>query len=176
VNFTSQENLEDFVSKNSFFGKVNQMDEQVIHLLFKEKLKQIYLFCRDTSEDLAAMEEFTAFAQASSKALMFITIKHIQSHFERFGKYLNVNGQQTPFVVMIYHSSQKYLLNSAITRDSLSHFIKQQEDGKLVTFQRGSPPPDNDFAPVKTIVTSTFDELVMKSGKDVLLMCYAPWC
>lgn len=41
---------------------------------------------------------------------------------------------------------------------------------------KSEPVPESNDEPVKVVVATTFDELVLKSGKDVMLEAYAPWC
>jgi len=41
---------------------------------------------------------------------------------------------------------------------------------------KSEPIPATNDEPVKVIVGKNFDEIVMNSPHDVLLMFYAPWC
>ncbi len=41
---------------------------------------------------------------------------------------------------------------------------------------RSQPKPKKDKSPVKTVVGSTFNEIVMDTSKHVFIEFYAPWC
>ena len=58
---------------------------------------------------------------------------------------------------------------------SLKDFLTQLEAGNLEPYLKSEAVPDNSANPVKVAVAKNFDELVMKSEKDVLVEFYAPW-
>lgn len=41
---------------------------------------------------------------------------------------------------------------------------------------KSAPLPQDDKGPVKTVVASNFDKIVLDETKDVLIEFYAPWC
>jgi len=55
-------------------------------------------------------------------------------------------------------------------------FLTQLEAGNLEPYLKSEAVPDNSANAVKVAVAKNFDELVMKSEKDVLVEFYAPWC
>jgi len=59
---------------------------------------------------------------------------------------------------------------------SLKDFLTQLEAGNLEPYLKSEAVPDNSANAVKVAVAKNFDELVMKSEKDVLIEFYAPWC
>jgi protein disulfide isomerase family A protein 3 len=58
----------------------------------------------------------------------------------------------------------------------LKDFLTQLEDGNLEPYLKSEAVPDNSENAVKVAVAKNFDEVVMKSEKDVLVEFYAPWC
>merc|ERR1712192_260574 len=52
----------------------------------------------------------------------------------------------------------------------------QLEAGNLEPYLKSEAVPDNSANAVKVAVAKNFDDLVMKSEKDVLVEFYAPWC
>jgi len=58
----------------------------------------------------------------------------------------------------------------------LKDFLTQLEAGNLEPYLKSEAVPDNSANAVKVAVAKNFDELVMKSEKDVLVEFYAPWC
>merc|ERR1712090_46175 len=59
---------------------------------------------------------------------------------------------------------------------SLKDFLTQLEAGNLEPYLKSEAVPDNSANAVKVAVAKNFDDLVMKSEKDVLVEFYAPWC
>jgi hypothetical protein len=56
---------------------------------------------------------------------------------------------------------------------SLVEFLKANA---TTPFTLSQPLPVEDQGPVKVVVASTFDEVVLDESKDVLVKFYAPWC
>ena len=50
------------------------------------------------------------------------------------------------------------------------------QGGKLEKTIKSEPVPASNDGPVKVLVADQFDELVIASGKSVLIEFYAPWC
>ncbi|CCI42835.1 unnamed protein product [Albugo candida] len=70
-------------------------------------------------------------------------------------------------------------LNSAIDSnlvDELIKFVQTFRSGKLTPSLKSSEPVDDSDEKLKQIVGSQFQERVMKSDKDILLIFIAPWC
>lgn len=60
-------------------------------------------------------------------------------------------------------------------QDGLDHTISEESVNALVTgWQKGTLSAEKD--PVVSVTSDTFDSVVIKSGKDVLVEFYAPWC
>ncbi|XP_054722821.1 protein disulfide-isomerase A4-like [Uloborus diversus] len=60
--------------------------------------------------------------------------------------------------------------------DVLKNFVQDVLNGDVPRHIRSQLIPKQNKGPVITVVGSTFEELVMKNKKDVLLEFYAPWC
>ncbi|XP_067138562.1 protein disulfide-isomerase A4-like [Centruroides vittatus] len=60
--------------------------------------------------------------------------------------------------------------------DILQQFINDVKEGNVSPHIKSLPAPKNNKGPVITVVGSTFDSLVTKNEKDILLEFYAPWC
>jgi len=71
---------------------------------------------------------------------------------------------------------RKYGLEGAITSDSIVGFYNDYTNKKAKRFYLSQAPPADDPNLVKTVVTSTFQNIVLDGNKDVLLHIWAPWC
>jgi len=63
-----------------------------------------------------------------------------------------------------------------INEENILKFIDDFEKGKLKNHVKTQDVIDNTNEAVKQIVGSNFEDLVIKTSKDVLVFYYAPWC
>jgi len=64
----------------------------------------------------------------------------------------------------------------AVTKDSFHKFVDGVLKGTVSATIKSEPVPEDNSGPVKTVVGSTFDQIVLDATKDVLVEFYAPWC
>jgi len=100
---------------------------------------------------------------------------------ERWGDHAKSMGlkKATPGVVLMDPATRKnfvYPEDRAINADNLRAFAQEFLDGKLVANVRSQEVPADNNGPVKVIVGTTFDSIVMNNEHDVLVEFYAPWC
>uniref|UniRef100_A0A7S3A3V6 protein disulfide-isomerase n=2 Tax=Rhodosorus marinus TaxID=101924 RepID=A0A7S3A3V6_9RHOD len=70
----------------------------------------------------------------------------------------------------------KYLFEEEFTADAVAAWAKKYIAGELTPNLKSAPKPEKNDEPVKIVVGSTWEELVMDDTKDVLVEQYAPWC
>merc|ERR1712080_206905 len=91
-----------------------------------------------------------------------------------------VAGDKPPVVAAKDASGLKYRMAEVADAKefmpSLKDFLTQLEAGNLEPYLKSEAIPDNSANAVKVAVAKNFDDLVMKSEKDVLVEFYAPWC
>jgi len=63
-----------------------------------------------------------------------------------------------------------------LTAQAIGSWVAEYASGKLEPTIRSEDIPEPNDQPVKVVVANNFDDLVLKSGKDVLVEFYAPWC
>merc|ERR1711874_807040 len=64
-----------------------------------------------------------------------------------------------------------------ITAENLKAFVVEYFAGNLEKFLKSEPlPEDWDETPVKTLVSSNFEQVAKDKSKDVFVKFYAPWC
>ncbi|KAH7445484.1 hypothetical protein KP509_01G011100 [Ceratopteris richardii] len=90
-------------------------------------------------------------------------------------QYFGVKQDKLPCIVIQGKDQKKYLLEKAST-ENMAAWLKDYFDGKALEFLKSEPVPEKNDEPVKVVVLDTLDEIVFKSGKNVLLEFYAPWC
>lgn len=115
----------------------------------------------------AAAEEF------KDKEIKFLIgdIDASQGAFQYFG----LKAEQAP-LILIQDSESKKFLKDNIEADQIVSWLKEYFDGKLSPFKKSEPIPEVNNEPVKVVVADSIHDVVFKSGKNVLIEFYAPWC
>ncbi|TYI83408.1 hypothetical protein E1A91_D05G291000v1 [Gossypium mustelinum] len=94
-----------------------------------------------------------------------------QAAFQYFG----VQESQVPLIIILENDGKKYLKPN-LEADHIAPWVKDYKEGKVPPYVKSEPIPVENNEPVKVVVADTFDDMVFKSGKNVLLEFYAPWC
>ncbi|KAF3537470.1 hypothetical protein F2Q69_00020926 [Brassica cretica] len=90
-------------------------------------------------------------------------------------EYFGVEESQVPLVIIQTPDSKKYLKANVVVEE-IESWMKDFKDGKVAVFKKSQPIPAENNEPVKVVVAETLDDIVLKSGKNVLIEFYAPWC
>ncbi|KAK8692216.1 hypothetical protein V6N13_075690 [Hibiscus sabdariffa] len=94
-----------------------------------------------------------------------------QAAFQYFG----VQESQVPLIIIQNNDGKKYLKPN-LKADDIASFVKDYKEGKVPPYVKSEPVPEENNEPVKVVVADTLEDMVFKSGKNVLLEFYAPWC
>ncbi|XVE60312.1 hypothetical protein DITRI_Ditri05aG0118500 [Diplodiscus trichospermus] len=94
-----------------------------------------------------------------------------QAAFQYFG----VQESQVPLIIIQNTDGKKYL-KANLEADQIAPWVKDYKEGKVRAYVKSEPIPEKNDEPVKVVVADTLEDMVFKSGKNVLLEFYAPWC
>ncbi|KAJ6735828.1 PROTEIN DISULFIDE ISOMERASE [Salix viminalis] len=94
---------------------------------------------------------------------------------QRALQYYGLKEDQAPLLFIETTGGKKYL-KSNLESDHIAHWMKEYKEGRVPPFIKSEPIPEANKEPVKVVVADSLDDLVTKSGKNVLLEFYAPWC
>lgn len=98
--------------------------------------------------------------------------------FRSFSKKLGL-GDGLPALAVLNPSKNVHFVyeeGAAFTATAISEFVGNVVDGKVEPFVRSDEPPKSNPGPMFDVVRSEFERFVDQSGKDVIMMFYAPWC
>lgn len=128
----------------------------------------------DPDTDNADLEAAARTAAAGFKdTASFVTLDGV-----KFASHIKNLGHDGPLPgVILTQESQKFLFAAdEITAASLETFLQNYKDGALSAHLKSQPIPESQDEPVVVVVGKSFDDLVVNSGKNVLVEFYAPWC
>lgn len=94
------------------------------------------------------------------------------SHQERLG----LKGAVPALAIDDFTKNMHYPYSKAVGQDDVKDWVQSWVDGKLEPHLRSEAPPVDNSGPVKVVVGTTFESIVMDPTKDVLVEFYAPWC
>ena len=152
--------------------------------IFRGTAKAHFLLFADVASPAGAalMPAFRASAATARGSVLFVTVGPAD---ERVSSYFGVTAADMPAAVAVTMPSdgggamKKYKYTGALESSGYDAFLADFAAGKLKPFLKSEAAPDADAektAPVKTVVGTSFETVVLDDAKDVLFEVYAPWC
>ncbi|CAL0305504.1 unnamed protein product [Lupinus luteus] len=90
-------------------------------------------------------------------------------------EYFGAKEDQVPLLLILQHDDKKFV-EPNLEAEHILTYLKDYKDGKIAPHVKSEPIPESNNEPVKIVVRETLQDLVLNSGKNVLLEFYAPWC
>eukprot|EP00245_Coleochaete_scutata_P014976 TRINITY_DN64_c0_g1_i1.p1 TRINITY_DN64_c0_g1~~TRINITY_DN64_c0_g1_i1.p1 ORF type:complete len:497 (+),score=150.26 TRINITY_DN64_c0_g1_i1:242-1732(+) len=138
--------------------------------------------------DLPKLLAFWDYSTDSSKAIKD-AVKAAASKFEKVKfvigdaeendnalKYFGVEMEEVPVLIMHDTKAEKKYIKENAKAEDVDKFIQDYEAGSLAPKVKSEEIPEENNEPVKVVVGKNFDDIVFKSGKNVFIEFYAPWC
>ncbi|VFQ92931.1 unnamed protein product [Cuscuta campestris] len=85
-------------------------------------------------------------------------------------------SEDTTVIAFNYTDGSKYLLESTATPRSIEDFCSGLLDGIVLPYYKSQPVPDNTDKNILDVVGKTFDDMILRSHKNILLEVHTPWC
>lgn len=93
---------------------------------------------------------------------------------KRFG--LEDSSEDLNIVILDGKKAYPFECEDGLNAEVLTEVIEDYESGNLKRHLKSAKPPKKNNGPVKVVVSTQFDKIVMDKKKDVLIEFYAPWC
>lgn len=175
VEYDEKTPLEEFVTSESFplFGEINTEN----YRFYAESPKELVWVCATYEQYNEIKEHVRLAAQELRKKTHFVLL-----NIPEYAEHAKASLGLTEFPGLAFQSNEgRYLLKnpkeSLLNHNAIINFFKDVEAGKIEKSLKSEPIPEDDKnAPVKIVVGNSFVDVVLKSGKDVLIEIYAPWC
>lgn len=177
------------VSKSAIFEFVAVQSAPVIvdfnrsfsHIVFNVVKSHLVLF---TSKDAGHMEKYIEPAKTLAEEyrgkVLLININTDEDDHERIMAFFRIKKEGIPtmrLTHMVDGVTKKYKPFFAdLSPDYIRSFVEDGLNGKLQEDLLSQDlPEDWDKAPVKTLVSTNFEEVVSNTDKDVFVAFYSPW-
>lgn len=151
------------------------------HIVFNVVKSHLVMF---TSKEAGHMEKYIEPAKALAKEyrgkVLFININTDEEDHERILGFFRVKKEEIPtmrLTHMVDDVTKKYKpKNADFSPEYIRSFVEDGLNGKLQEDLLSQDlPEDWDKNPVKTLVSTNFDEVVSNTDKDVFVAFYSPW-
>lgn len=135
------------------------------------------------SKEAGHFEKYTDGAKEVAKKfrneVLFVTINADEEDHKRILDFFGMEKEEVPSMrlIRLEEDMAKYKPENAdLGAENIEKFVQSYVDGKLKQHLLSQKlPEDWDKHPVKTLVSSNFDEVAFNKDKDVLVEFYAPW-
>lgn len=135
---------------------------------------KVFLFINSTADSAEEQNNFAKLAQSyKGKGVRFLIADAEDG--KNAMQFFGVNQEKFPTILFQGMNEKKYILEEAKPAD-IASWVKDCIDGKVPEFIKSERIPEKNDEPVKVVVADSFEDMVVKSGKNVLVEFYAPWC
>lgn len=139
------------------------------------------LFISQKSDEAKPLiEDFRNVAKDFKGRVLFVTIDTDVEDHERIMEFFGLKKTEKPEMRLIKLEEEMTKFkpeSNEITADKIREFVNKVLDGKLKQHLLSQDlPEDWDKHPVRTLVSTNFDDVAFDKEKDVLVEFYAPWC
>lgn len=135
-----------------------------------------WLFVVPMIETDKSRENVAAVAKDFKGKLSFVWID--AAKYGSMAQRLGLKGDEYPALAIDHESVHFMYEKKPFTTDAIRAFVQDYVNGKLTATIRSEEPPSQatNEKGLTTVTGATFDSLVAKSDKDVMIEFYAPWC
>lgn len=132
-------------------------------------------FSDDEDEGFKTFQEF---AKENSSKILFSHSFISKDLGARLAEYIGITSSDTGSVRILKFDGgnlDKFRVDGSSSA-GLQKGLDDFQAGTLKAYYKSEPIPETNTEPVKVIVGNSFDDMILKSDKFVLLEAYAPWC
>lgn len=177
----TEEDLKKFITAQSL-PLIVDFSHETAQKIFGGEIKNHLLFF--ISKEAGHVEKYIDAARELAKKfrekILFVTIDADQEDHQRILEFFGMKKDEVPSMRIIHLEEDMAKFKpetNDLAADKIEEFVQKFLDGKLKQHLLTQElPEDWDKHPVKQLVSTKFDEVVMDPAKDVLVEFYAPWC
>jgi len=170
------EGIVNFV-KSASFPLVGEIGPENYQQYLDRGFNFLWLFYEVGSDVSAqAVAALTAVAKDHKTDLSFVKLDGVR--YVEHAKHFGLSGKTPGFAIEDRTSKKNFLFpdDQEVTSENLKKWVSDFLGGRLSANVKSEPEPADNSGPVKVVVGTSFDRIVLDSTKDVLVEFYAPWC
>jgi len=179
----TKENLLTFARRGTT-PLVSEFNQENAAKIFSSDIVKHFLMLsnKEDKEHEARIEDLRIVAKKNRERMIFVHLDCSDAEHENVLEFFDITKEKCPtYVIFEMETSAKYLQTEEKFNDlsvsAMGGFINDYFDGNLAKdIKTAELPEDWDKTPVKTLVATNYDEVVMDKTKDVFVLFYAPWC
>ena len=158
---------------------MNLENPRAIHRMFDEMHPTIIFFSK--GDDLKS-QEFAPFVEVAEKysgpEFSFLYGVEGGETAEEFGEYVGIDGHPQVAAIKVINDEDmdKFIYSGEWDAKELGAWVQKFKDGEAEKHFKTEPVPSTNDGAVKTVVGTTFEDLVFDEGSHVFLEVYAAWC
>lgn len=159
---------------------VFEFTENEIEAVFGQQNPTLILFRAAADADSAFQTTFNEAAVTHKGKILFAYSDVASGIQERLAEFMGVISDDLPTLRVIKPADMKKYVSDVKPADhtveTIGTFVEGVMDGSVKPHLKSEPVPESNDGPVKVVVGTQFEEIVMDSTKDVFVKYYAPWC
>ncbi len=159
------------------FPILAEFDQNAANRVFQQQKPAMILFSDDQAGEVFL--NFRKFAEENKGSSLIFSYSGVLKGFgKKMAGYVGVDKDQTPCVRFITFEKGQLSKFKAdgVTPEELKSSLEKFEAKELKEYLKSAEIPAENNEPVKVVVGDSFEDMVLNSGKYVLLEAYAPWC
>jgi len=164
------------IFRNERFPPIGEIGPDNYQSYMDRNLPLVWLAISPDDEKIAnaVLDVIEPFAIERKGKLSFVWLDadKFSGHIE------NLGIQKIPgFLVIDEETNEKFKFSGDIMNtDDLKDFFTKYDEGKLESFLKSEPEPEQNEGNVKVLVGSSFAHMAFNKENDVFVEFYAPWC
>jgi protein disulfide-isomerase A1 len=162
---------------------ISEFTQQSAKKIFGNPITKHALFFTNKAADhhASTYSTFSDVAKNFRGKALFVNVPNSEDN-KRVMDFFDIKSEQLPVFVMLDMDPEggnmkKYPYTGDMVASTISSHVDEVLAGKAVPFLKSEPVlPEDTAGDVAIVKGKSFQDLVIKSKKDVLLEFYAPWC
>jgi protein disulfide-isomerase A1 len=173
----NQADLEQFVQTNSI-PLVPVFSQETAPKIFGSGVESHFLYFNDAKADSHShiLEQVREVANEFRGKTLFVFVPSSEERVMSFFDFKKDNLPQGILVALGEGDMKKFGFNEELTAANIRSHVAAFHSGSLKPTLKSEEVPEDNSGPVRVLVGTTFNEIVLDETKDVLVEFYAPWC
>jgi len=163
--------------KTAAFPLVGEIGPENYQQYLDRGLNFLWLFYEVGADaSTQAVAALTAAAKDHKSDLSFVKLDGVR--YVEHAKHFGLSGK-TPGIAIEDRTTKKNFLfpeDKTVTPENLNAWVADFLGGRLSANVKSEAEPADNSGPVKVVVGTNFDRIVLDASKDVMVEFYAPWC